>query len=440
MSRRCSTRSLALAFCVSAPGSGPSTAPALARVSRVPGAARAASTASTAAQPRICTIVRGRHRRPSRRSTPATFERMQRRRAAVLLEPAAGVHVEVLNWAAIAAAVHTRRPLIRRSSRRRSRTSRRRRRSSCARTSRSSACGRRTPTARRPPSTASSALVPATCCHEHSAPSSRAPTARTGCARTAASASCSSTAIARSTSPARERWDGVSGRSSCRLSSSAARASGCARSSPATTGILALSSSDRPRRRRSLERFAPRDYWFDGVRRGSIRLRTDTAGRRSAEVHRRRHVPVGRRSDRPAASAAGSGSSSGCMLIVGGPRGRRPRDRRRRSARAPNRGRRRRARRPARRRRRSRPRGRRPLHRLPIDHRRRHHAPGTVIARCATRRVRPTSRATGAGLHRLPPGRLDHARQRVVRRAASTAAPGRSTSCCAAPRRRRRSS
>ena len=59
------------------------------------------------------------------------FERM-RAAAPISLGPAEGVHIEVLNWRAVAAAVHPRRSTTRRRRRRRSRICRRPRRSCCA--------------------------------------------------------------------------------------------------------------------------------------------------------------------------------------------------------------------------------------------------------------------------------------------------------------------
>jgi hypothetical protein len=88
---------LALAFCLSA-GIGPERCAGLARVSEF----RALRDGGSL----VCTLVRGVVAVHPRADTDA-YERM-RAAAPLLLHEPAGIHVEVLNWAAIAAAVHPR--------------------------------------------------------------------------------------------------------------------------------------------------------------------------------------------------------------------------------------------------------------------------------------------------------------------------------------------
>jgi hypothetical protein len=92
---------LALAFCLSA-GIGPEQCAGLARVSEF----RSLRGGDEATSNPVCTLVRGIVAIHPRLQTDA-YERMRAAAPLQLHEPA-GIHVEILNWAAIAAAVHTR--------------------------------------------------------------------------------------------------------------------------------------------------------------------------------------------------------------------------------------------------------------------------------------------------------------------------------------------
>ena len=99
-SRRCSTRS-SRSRSASAPGSGPSSAPG-SRASRSSGRCRRRRRELNP----VCTLVRG-VVAVHPRDRPDAFERM-RAAAPLHLHAPEGIHVEVLNWSAVAAAVHPR--------------------------------------------------------------------------------------------------------------------------------------------------------------------------------------------------------------------------------------------------------------------------------------------------------------------------------------------
>ncbi|WP_028065149.1 hypothetical protein [Solirubrobacter soli] len=92
---------LALAFCLSA-GIGPEHCAGIARVSEF----RALHDGDADGMSPVCTLVRGVVAVHPRTDSDA-YERM-RAAAPLLLHEPTGIHVEILNWAAIAAAVHTR--------------------------------------------------------------------------------------------------------------------------------------------------------------------------------------------------------------------------------------------------------------------------------------------------------------------------------------------